>query len=122
MLVIEAQEFRQLYDLIPDALGKLDDLFLLEIDIFNTNAAMIIYRIYNLIFSFNEIRHCPWWETKLMAQSSGQELGFFHFFTWSSYFKLIYMQRRRFNFLKKREFKVFSTPSISINSLIMDYF
>lgn len=59
MLVIEAKEFRQLYDLIPDALGKLDDLFLLEINIFNTNTAMIIYRIYNLIFSFNEIRHCP---------------------------------------------------------------
>jgi hypothetical protein len=55
VLIVKAKEFRQFDDLIPDSFGKLNDLFFIKIDIFDTDTTVVVKSVHNFFFICDEI-------------------------------------------------------------------
>ncbi len=55
VLIVKAKEFREFDDLIPDSFGKLNDLFFIKIDIFDTDTTVVVKSAHNFFFICDEI-------------------------------------------------------------------
>lgn len=74
VLIVKTKEFRQFDDLIPDSFGKLNDLFLIKIDIFDADTTVVVKGAHNFFFICDEIIDFGWSECEGKANLSFLEL------------------------------------------------